>query len=99
MSQVSCPELDLLASLAWSTPGVIGSRMTGGGFGGCTVSLVKNSAVDAFREKLAREYEKETGIVPEFYVADIGDGAREVGFLHHRFQGTGEKNMHAWLRS
>ncbi len=52
--------------------------MTGGGFGGCTVSLVKDNAVDAFREKLAREYEKETGIVPEFYVADIGDGAREV---------------------
>ena len=76
--EVSCPELDLLASLAWSIPGVIGSRITGGGFGGCTVSLVKDNAVDAFREKLAREYEKETGIVPEFYVADIGDGAREI---------------------
>ena len=49
--EVSCEEIDILVDLAWEIPGVIGSRITGGGFGGCTVSIVKNDAVDTFIEK------------------------------------------------
>ena len=55
--------------------GVIGSRITGGGFGGCTVSIVKNESVDQFIEKIGDEYEKRVGHKAEFYVVDIGDGA------------------------
>ena len=76
--EVSCRELDLLAELAWKQPGVIGSRMTGGGFGGCTVSLVKKDAIDRFCREVLAAYEKETGIQAECYQAEIGDGAREL---------------------
>ncbi|MBR1812785.1 MAG: galactokinase [Lachnospiraceae bacterium] len=76
--EVSCEELDKLAELAWETEGVIGSRMTGGGFGGCTVSLVKNDALDAFREHLTKGYEAAFGITPEFYIADVGEGAHRI---------------------
>ena len=74
--EVSCPELDVLVDLAWAQPGVIGSRMTGGGFGGCTVSIVKNENVYTFQEKVGKGYKEKTGIDAEFYVVDIGDGAR-----------------------
>nr|MCR4673764.1 galactokinase [Lachnospiraceae bacterium] len=74
--EVSCPEVDVLVELAWETPGVIGSRITGGGFGGCTVSIVKNDAVDAFVEKVGKGYKEKCDIDAEFYVEDIGDGAR-----------------------
>ncbi|HIT67829.1 MAG TPA: galactokinase [Candidatus Merdisoma merdipullorum] len=73
--EVSCPEMDILAEEAWKLPGVLGSRMTGGGFGGCTVSIVENDAVDGFMEKVGAAYEKRTGIKPAFYVVDIGQGA------------------------
>ena len=73
--ETSCTECDILAEEAWKIDGVIGSRITGGGFGGCTVSIVKNEAVDVFKEKLGRIYKEKTGIDPEFYVVDIGDGA------------------------
>jgi len=76
--EVSCEECDLLTELAWAVPGVIGSRITGGGFGGCTVSIVKNEAVDAFIEALDKPYEEKTGHKAEFYVVDIGDGARRL---------------------
>lgn len=76
--QVSCPEIDLLVEKAWKLPGVIGSRMTGGGFGGCTVSLIQEEDVGLYREKISEFYKKETGIDAEIYVAEIGDGAREV---------------------
>lgn len=76
--EVSCEEIDVLVDLAWETEGVIGSRITGGGFGGCTVSIVKNDAVDAFIEKLGSQYKEKTGNEAEFYVVDIGDGAREI---------------------
>ena len=76
--ETSCPECDVLAETAWSIPGVIGSRITGGGFGGCTVSIVKNDAVDNFKEVIAKAYEEKVGKTPEFYVVEIGDGPCEL---------------------
>ncbi|MEE3420401.1 MAG: galactokinase [Lachnospiraceae bacterium] len=76
--EVSCHELDVLVDEAWKVPGTIGARMTGGGFGGCTVNIVKNDAVETFKEKVGRNYTKGTGLVPSFYVVSIGDGAHEV---------------------
>ncbi len=73
--EVSCPEMDILAEEAWKLPGVLGSRMTGGGFGGCTVSIVEADQVDAFIETIDSAYEKRTGIKADFYVVDIGQGA------------------------
>ncbi len=74
--EVSCPEVDTLVDLAWAQPGVIGSRITGGGFGGCTVSIVKNDAVDSFIENVGKGYKEKCDIEAEFYVVEIGDGAR-----------------------
>ncbi len=71
-------ELDTMAEAAWNTDGVIGSRMTGGGFGGCTVSLVREDAVERFISQVGAEYRQKAGIKPEFYVADAGDGARRL---------------------
>lgn len=76
--EVTGPELDTMAEEAWKIDGVIGSRMTGGGFGGCTVSLVKDEAIDEFIEKVGAAYEKKIGIKPDFYIAEIGDGAKKV---------------------
>lgn len=73
--EVTGPELDTMASEAWKIEGVIGSRMTGGGFGGCTVSLVKDEAIDTFIDKVGKAYEAKIGIKPEFYIAEIGNGA------------------------
>ena len=73
--EVSCKEIDILVELAWSIDGVIGSRITGGGFGGCTVSIVKNEAVDTFVDVISREYKKAVGHEAEIYIVDIGDGA------------------------
>lgn len=72
--ETSCEECDILAETAWTVPGVIGSRITGGGFGGCTVSIVKDEAIDTFKETLTRVYEEKVGKTPEFYVVEIGDG-------------------------
>jgi galactokinase len=77
--EVTGPELDCMASEAWKIPGVIGSRMTGGGFGGCTVSLVKDEAIDTFIAQVGAAYEAKIGIKPEFYIAEIGDGACKIG--------------------
>jgi galactokinase len=63
---------------AWKIEGVIGSRMTGGGFGGCTVSLVKDEAIDTFIKEVGAAYEAKIGIKPEFYIAEIGDGACKI---------------------
>ncbi len=76
--EVSCEEIDILVELAWELPGVIGSRITGGGFGGCTVSIVKNEAVDTFIETIGRKYKEKVGHEAEFYVVDIGDGAHRL---------------------
>ena len=77
--EVSCEEIDVLVDLAQAMPGVIGSRITGGGFGGCTVSIVKNDAVDAFVEEIGKAYLEKVGHEAEFYVVDIGDGAGKLG--------------------
>ncbi len=77
--EVSCEEIDILVELAWKTEGVIGSRITGGGFGGCTVSIVKNDAVDTFIQEIGKAYLDKVGHEAEFYVVDIGDGARRLG--------------------
>ncbi len=72
--ETSCEECDILAEEAWKIPGVIGSRITGGGFGGCTVSIVKDEAVEEFKKKLTDVYGKKVQKTPEFYVVSIGDG-------------------------
>lgn len=77
--EVTGPELDALAEEAWKIPGVIGSRMTGGGFGGCTVSLVKDEAIPEFIEKVGAAYTERTGLKADFYIAEIGDGACKIG--------------------
>jgi len=76
--QVSCRELDLMTELARRCRGVYGSRMTGGGFGGCTVSLVDSDAVDEFRTTVSRKYQTETGLIPEIYVCKAAEGASQV---------------------
>ena len=76
--ETSCEECDILAEEAWKIPGVIGSRITGGGFGGCTVSIVKDEAIDTFKEKLTSAYQEKVGKTPEFYVVEIGDGPAKL---------------------
>lgn len=76
--EVSCEEIDILVDLAWEIDGVIGSRITGGGFGGCTVSIVKNDAVDSFIETIGKAYQEKVGHEAEFYVVDMGEGAGKL---------------------
>ena len=71
-------ELDTLVKEARKIDGTIGSRMTGAGFGGCTVSLVKDEAVDSFMEKVGAAYTEKIGYAPSFYRFGIGDGGREL---------------------
>ena len=76
--EVTGLHLDSLAEAAWKVDGVLGSRMTGGGFGGCTVSLVREEAIPTFIEQVGKEYTEKTGLVADFYIAEIGDGAHRV---------------------
>jgi len=76
--EVSCEELDVLVEEAWKVPGVLGSRMTGGGFGGCTVSIVKDEAVEDFRKLVGEAYKKRVGYDCTFYVVSIGDGPQVI---------------------
>jgi galactokinase len=76
--EVSCEELDLMVSLADSLEGVYGARMTGGGFGGCTVNLVRSEAVANFRSSIFERYLAATGRAPEIYVCEAADGAGPV---------------------
>ena len=72
--EVTGIELDTLAEEAWKVPGVIGSRMTGAGFGGCSVSIVKEESVDAFIKSVGEAYQAKIGYAADFYVVEIGDG-------------------------
>ena len=76
--EVTGLQLDSLAEAAWKVEGVLGSRMTGGGFGGCTVSLVRDEAIPTFIEQVGKEYTEKTGLKADFYIAEIGDGAHRV---------------------
>lgn len=76
--EVTGIELDTLVSEALKVEGCIGARMTGAGFGGCAVSIVKETAVDEFIEKVGRAYEEKIGYPASFYVSDLGDGGHEV---------------------
>lgn len=71
---VSCEEIDVLVEEAWKVDGVIGSRITGGGFGGCTVSIVRDEAVDTFKDKVGAAYKERVDKTADFYVVEIGDG-------------------------
>ena len=76
--EVSCKELDTLVEAAWEEKGTIGARMTGAGFGGCTVNIVKDEAIDDFIKNVGEKYQEKTGLKADFYIASIGDGAREL---------------------
>lgn len=76
--EVTGVELDTLVEEAWKIEGVIGSRMTGAGFGGCTVSIVKDEAIDTFIEEVGRVYKAKIGYAADFYVVEIGDGPRSL---------------------
>ena len=76
--EVTGVELDTLVEEAWKVKGVVGSRMTGAGFGGCTVSIVKEEAIDAFIEKVGTAYGEKIGYQADFYVVEIGDGPRKL---------------------
>jgi galactokinase len=73
--EVSCRELDLMVDLAAKQPGVYGSRMTGGGFGGCTVSLMKEDMTPGFQRVVSHEYQAQTGLRPDIYISAPADGA------------------------
>jgi len=74
--EVSCAELDAMVEAAWRQPGVLGARMTGAGFGGCTVNLVRDEAAETFQHSVAREYTDATGLEPRIYVCAAEDGVR-----------------------
>lgn len=76
--EVTGIELDTLVEEAWKIDGVIGSRMTGAGFGGCTVSIVKDEAVDTFIERVGTAYKDKIGYAADFYVVEIGDGPAKI---------------------
>ena len=76
--EVSCRELDLMVEIAMAQPGVIGARMTGGGFGGCTINLVESAAVSDFRRNVAAAYSSRTGLTPEIYVSPASEGAQQM---------------------
>ena len=75
---VSCKELDILAEIAHQDSNVLGARMMGGGFGGCTINLIRKGGADAFAEKVIEEYPGQTGIQPEIYRVKISDGAGPI---------------------
>jgi galactokinase len=75
--EVTGKELDTLVEEAWKCEGVVGSRMTGAGFGGCTVSIVRDDCVEAFIAKVGSAYQEKIGYSADFYVAGVGDGAHK----------------------
>jgi galactokinase len=76
--EASCPELNAMVEAAQAQRGVLGARMTGAGFGGCTVNLVLNEAAEGFQRGVARTYTKATGLVPEIYVCTAEEGVQRL---------------------
>jgi galactokinase len=76
--EVSCPELDVMVNIARSLDGCYGARLTGAGFGGCTVNLVARSEAEAFANELASRYTRETNKIPSVYICRAEDGAGMV---------------------
>jgi len=76
--EVSCRELDLMVEIAGAQCGLIGARMTGGGFGGCTINLVETAAVSDFRRNVAAAYSSKTGLTPDIYVSPASEGAQRI---------------------
>ena len=76
--EVSCREIDLLVELANQLPGVYGSRITGGGFGGCTVNFVRDDAVTHFEQSIKADYAAKAGLVPEIFVTAAAEGAGQI---------------------
>jgi galactokinase len=74
----SCVEADLLVEIANELPGLIGARLTGGGFGGCTVNLVEQDQAKAFAAELGKRYAAKTGITPEIHICHASDGAHRI---------------------
>lgn len=76
--EVSCRELDVMVDSAEGLPGFCGGRMTGGGFGGCTVNLVREENAESFAKQIAERYDRATGISPQVYLCSAQDGAQEL---------------------
>lgn len=91
--EISCPELDTLVEIARGLQGVIGARMTGGGFGGCTVNLVKKSALPDFIETVVSHYEEAFGQVPHIYITEAGEGMQEILSRHSSGHSQSELNQ------
>ena len=75
--EVSCAELDTMVDIAAAVEGVHGARMTGGGFGGCTINLVRADSVEQFKRTVSRGYERATGMAPEIFVCSAAGGASQ----------------------
>jgi galactokinase len=76
--EVTGVELDTLVEEAAQVEGCIGTRMTGAGFGGCTISLVHREQIELFQQRVEAGYRRKTGLTPQFYFCEIGDGVREI---------------------
>lgn len=77
--EVSCPELDFLVDITKNNNEVLGARMMGGGFGGCTINILKEEAIDSLKKEVSASYDKEFGHVPTFYDVRIADGIHKIG--------------------
>ena len=76
--EVTGIELDTMVEAAWKQQGVIGARMTGAGFGGCTVSIVEDACIDSFIRNVGQEYQEKIGYAADFYIVEIGDGPSKL---------------------
>ena len=77
--EVSCPELDTMVEIAMRQRGILGTRMTGGGFGGCTINLVETEHAEQFQHRISSEYASATGLQPDIYLCKASQGAEVVG--------------------